>query len=208
MPEVEPDSTRTQKLLEQIEAGDCQALDQLLTRYQPELLAFVNRRLDPKVRARINSSDVVQEAQLEAVRRIGDYLKRRPMPFHLWLRRTAYQRLLNLHRDHRRRARRSVDREVGLPDETSAQLARPFIARDSSPSARILAREQAEQISAAVAKLSEADREILLMRHVEHLPYEAIACLLDIAPATARQRYGRAMIRLQRVLCEVELLEQ
>src|SRR5207244_2533132 len=122
-------------LLDQIAAGDPQALDRLLTRYQPELLAFINCRLDPKVRARIDGSDVVQETQLEVMRRMDDYLKRRPMPFHLWVRKTAYQRLLNLHRDHRQRARRSVDREMVLPRESSALLAQPFLARGPSPSA-------------------------------------------------------------------------
>jgi RNA polymerase sigma-70 factor, ECF subfamily len=207
MPEVKSDSARTRSLLDQVQAGNRQALDQLLARYQSELLTFVNRRLDPRVRARLNSSDVVQEAQMEAARRIDDYLKRRPMPFHLWIRKTAYQRLLNLHRDHRRRACRSVDREIALPNDTSAELTRSLIVRGSSPSARIVAREQAEQISKAVARLSDNDREILLMRHVEQLPYEDIGCLFDIAPAAARQRYGRAMIRLQRVLCEFGLLE-
>jgi DNA-directed RNA polymerase specialized sigma24 family protein len=45
------------------------------------------------------------------------------------------------------------------------------------------------------------------MRHVEELPYEEIACLLDIDPMAARQRYGRALIRLRRVLKDHGLLE-
>src|SRR6516225_874928 len=115
MPEMKTDSTQTQGLLEQIAGGDRQALEQLLERYRPGLHAFVEARLDPKLRARLDPSDVVQEAQIEMVRRMDDFLKRRPMPFHLWVRKTAYQRLLNLRRDHRRR-RRSVDREVPWPD--------------------------------------------------------------------------------------------
>jgi RNA polymerase sigma-70 factor, ECF subfamily len=207
MPHVKSDSARTQGLLDQIAAGDPKALDLLLARYQPDLLAFVECRLDPRLRARFNGSDVVQEAQVEVVRRMQDYLKRRPMPFHLWARKTAYQRLLNMQRDHRRRARRSVDREVVIPERSSLLLVEPFLAKTPSPSARIAAREAAERVGHAVAKLAERDREILLMRHVEDLPYEEIACLLDIDPAAARKRYGRALIRLQRVLSECGLLE-
>jgi RNA polymerase sigma-70 factor, ECF subfamily len=207
MPEVKEDSARTRDLLDQVGAGDPKALQQLLTRYQPDLLAFVECHLDPKLRARFSGSDVVQEAQLEVVRRMDDYLKRRPMPFHLWVRKTAYQRLLNLQRDHGRRARRSVGREEVMPERSSLLLVRQFLDPGPSPSARLAAREKAERIGQAVAKLAEADREILLMRHVEQLPYEEIACLLDIERAAARKRYGRALIRLQRLLSDFGLLE-
>ena len=207
MPEVKADSARTVGLLDQIAAGEPQALHQLLTRFQPDLLAFVDCYLDPKLRARFSGSDVVQEAQLEVVRRMEDFLKRRPMPFHLWVRKTAYQRLLNLKRDHRRRARRSVDREEHIPPRSSLLLARPFIDPGPSPSARLDAREKAERIGQAVAELADKDREILLMRHVEDLPYEEIALLLDIEAAAARKRYGRALIRLQKVLSDHGLLE-
>lgn len=207
MPEVKPDSAATLNLLERVGAGDQHALEQLLARFQPDLFAFIECRLDPRVRVRISRSDVVQEAQIEVVRRMNDYLTRRPMPFHLWIRKTTYERLLNLHRDHRRRAKRSVDREIVLPSSTSSQIVRSFIAKDPTPSARLAAREEAERVSQAVAQLAESDREILLMRHVEELPYEEIGCLLDIEPVAARKRYGRAMIRLQRVLNEFGLLE-
>ena len=207
MPEVNPDSMEVRGLLERVAQGDREALDQLLRRYRPRLHAFVEARLDPKLRARVDPSDVVQEAQLEVVRRIDDYLARRPMPFHLWVRKTAYQRLLNLRRDHRRRARRSVDREVGLPDRSSFLLARPLLSRGPTPSQQFAAREFADRVAEAVARLADADREILLMRHGEELPYEEIACLLGVELAAARKRYGRALIRLQKVLSEHGLLE-
>jgi RNA polymerase sigma-70 factor (ECF subfamily) len=64
------------------------------------------------------------------------------------------------------------------------------------------ARELAERISRATARLSDADREVLLLRHAEDLPFEEIACLLDIEPAAARKRFGRALLRLQNILGE------
>jgi RNA polymerase sigma-70 factor (ECF subfamily) len=64
----------------------------------------------------------------------------------------------------------------------------------------------AERLSRAVGRLSEADREVLLMRHAENLPFEDIACLLDVEPAAARKRFGRALIRLQKVLGDEGLL--
>jgi RNA polymerase sigma-70 factor (ECF subfamily) len=207
MPPVKADSTQTRRLLDQVGRGDEAALGELLVRHRPDLEAFVEWHLDPRLRARLDPSDVVQEAQMEVVRRMDDFLRRRPMPFHLWVRRTAYERLLNLRRDHRRRARRSVDREVPWPERSSLLLARPLVSGAPSPSQVLEAREFAERVSRAVAELAEADREILLMRHAEELSYEEVACLLDIEPAAARKRYGRALIRLQKVLTDHGVLE-
>ena len=64
-----------------------------------------------------------------------------------------------------------------------------------------------ERISRAVAELSDQDREVLLMRHAEDLPFDEIACLLDVEPAAARKRVGRALIRLQHALRAQGLLE-
>ena len=113
-----------------------------------------------------------------------------------------------MRKQHRTAARRSVDREVPLPDRSSQLLALPLIAGGPSPSQQAESRELAERISQAVAELAEADRELLLMRHVQDMPYEEIAVLLDLEPAAARKRYGRALIRLQTVLVKHGLLEK
>jgi RNA polymerase sigma-70 factor (ECF subfamily) len=207
MSEVKQDSAQTCALLEAVGRGDTQALEELLARYRPGLHDFVEVHCDPRLRSRLDPSDVVQDTQMEVVRRIDDFLATRPMPFRLWLRKKAMERLLNLRRDHLTRARRSVARERALPDRSSLLLAGPLLARGPSPSQLLQDRELAEQVSRAVAQLAEADREILLLRHAEDLPFEEIACLLDIEPAAARKRFGRALIRLQTVLRAEGLLE-
>jgi RNA polymerase sigma-70 factor (ECF subfamily) len=207
MSQVTPDSAETDALLEAVRRGDRQALDRLLTRHRGELRAFVEMRLDPRLAARVDPSDVVQEAQVEIVRRLDDFLRRRPMPFRLWARKTAHERLLDLHRHHIHRARRSVRREAALPERSSLLLVRPLLRNGSTPSQRLQARELAERVSAIVGQLSEADREVLLLRHAEGMPFEEIACLLGIEPAAARKRFGRALIRLQRKLSDEGLLE-
>jgi RNA polymerase sigma-70 factor (ECF subfamily) len=207
MLKVKPDSAETCGLLAEVARGDRQALGRLLQRYRARLQAFIGARLDPRVQSRLDPSDVVQEVQLEVVRRMDDFLDRRPMPFHLWVRKTAYERLLKVHRDHRRRARRSVDREVAWPDRSSLLVARPLLTGASSPSQQMAAQELADRIGRAVGELAETDREVLLMRHVERLDYAEIAGLLDIAADTARQRYGRALLRLRKVLKDHGLLE-
>jgi RNA polymerase sigma-70 factor (ECF subfamily) len=169
MPEMTPDSAETCALLERIARGDRQALEALLTSHRRSLHSFVEYHLDPRLRTRLDPSDVVQETQLEVVRRMDESLSRRPMPFHLWVRKTAYERLLRVRRDHRLRARRSVDREIACPDPSSLLLARPFLDRRPSPRSDVLAKERAERVSRAVAELAETDREILLLRDADQL---------------------------------------
>src|SRR5262249_32784208 len=98
MPDITPDSAETRALLEAVRAGDAEALGKLLDRPRPALRDFVEVHLDPRIRARVDPSDVVQETQVELVRRLDDFLAKRPMPFRLWVRKKAHERLLNLRR--------------------------------------------------------------------------------------------------------------
>jgi RNA polymerase sigma-70 factor (ECF subfamily) len=204
--ELPADSTDTRRLLEQ-SGGDRRAFDELFARHRAELRRFVERRLDPKLRGRLDASDVVQETQLEAYRRLPDFLRRRPMPFHVWLRRTAYERLLMLRRRHVEAAKRAVGREEALPDRSSVLLARQLFPAGSTPSRQLRRRELARQVQQVVARLSEDDREILFMRIVEGLAYQEVACILDIDPAAARKRHGRALLRLHQLLAAAGLKE-
>jgi RNA polymerase sigma-70 factor, ECF subfamily len=198
MDDAPADSAETQRLLERVAAGDAAAFDEMFDRHRAALREFLDNRIDDRLRARFDPSDVVKEAQLVAFRRLDDYLARRPMPFGVWLRKTAYERLLMLRRRHRQ-SRRGVGREEPLPERSSLGLARR-LARSSTPGDRMIRAERAERVRQLLAKLSAEDREMLLMRNYEDLPYGEIAALLEITPATARQRHGRALLRLSRLL--------
>jgi RNA polymerase sigma-70 factor, ECF subfamily len=207
MAQIEPDSVETQALLEQAAGGDEHARTRLLERHRPRLLDFVEAHLDPQLRARLDASDVVQEAQMEATRRLPDFLRRRPMPFRLWLRKTAYERMLMLRRKHVEAARRSVVREIQLPDRSSLVLAQNLVDPSGSPSARLDREEKAKRMRQALDRLPEADREALLMRHYENLSYDEMGCILGIEPASARKRAGRALVRLHKILAQMETNE-
>ena len=200
MAEVTPDSAETQRLLQMIRAGDRQGFEKLFARHRPYLRQVVDLRLDPKLRSRVDPSDVVQETHLEAFRRLPDYLVRRPMPFRLWLRKTAYERLLMIQRRHLQAGRRAVGREVPLPDRSSVQLFRQLLAPGSTPGQQMAQAELARRVRQAVARLSEIDREVLLMRNLEGLSNHEVAQVLEIEPAAASQRYGRALLRLRKLL--------
>jgi RNA polymerase sigma-70 factor (ECF subfamily) len=202
MAEITPDSVETQGLLRAAAAGDRRAFDELLARHRQSLCKFVELRMDPKMRARVDASDIVQETQLEAFRRLQGFFQRQPMPFHVWLRKTAYERLLMARRQHVDAGQRAVGREVSLPDRSSLLLAARLIPKGSTPSQRLGRRELALRVHRILERLAASDREILLMRNIEEQSYQEIACILDIDPAAARKRYGRALFRLHALLVE------
>jgi RNA polymerase sigma-70 factor (ECF subfamily) len=199
MSAVRPDSPETLGLLERAGAGDAAALGELIARHRDAVRRFVELRLDPKVRGRIDASDVVQETHLEAVRRIEDYLARRPMPFHLWLCRTAYENLLRLRRRHVEAAARAVGRENPLPDRSSVLIARQVLS-GIAPDRLAEEAELAGRVHDALGRLDEVDREVLLLRTFEGLSNAEAAAVLDLEPSAASKRYGRALLRLRQAL--------
>jgi RNA polymerase sigma-70 factor (ECF subfamily) len=207
MNEVQPDSPEIQHLVQRARAGDRQAFEELFAGYRTYLRQFVELRMDPKLRARADPSDIVQEAQLEAIRRLEDYLAQPPMPFRLWLRQITFNRLLKMHRHHVKTARRAVGREMPLPDQSSLLLAEQVLGAGSTPSQQVNRRELAGRLRQAMAQLAEADREILLLRHFEGLSNPEVGQLLGLDPNTVSKRHGRAMLRLHQILFESGLTE-
>ncbi len=198
--EVLFNSSETLQLLEQAREGDASACGTLLSRHRAYLEHFIALRLDTRLRVRVDASDIVQEAQLEATRRFPAYLERPSMPFRLWLRQLAMDRLLMAQRRHLRAARRSVGQERTMPDASSVVLARQLLARGPSPSENVRKEELARRVRQAVIQLPDPDREILLLRTFEGLAFEEVAFLLNVDCATARKRHGRALLRLHRLL--------
>jgi RNA polymerase sigma-70 factor (ECF subfamily) len=127
------------------------------------------------------------------------YLQDPAIPFRLWLRRIANDRLVMLRRRHLGAARRTVKRDVPLPDEV-AQLVRPLIDPRPGAGEQLARRELDRRVRQALARLGEADREALLLRNIEGLSNQETAQVLGIEPAAASQRYGRAILRLRNLL--------
>jgi RNA polymerase sigma-70 factor (ECF subfamily) len=197
-----PDSHETCRLLDQARSGDRAAFGALFARHRGALRQFVAVRLDKRLRARVDPSDVVQETQLEAFRRLDDFLQREPMPFHVWIRRTAHERLVDLRRQHIVATRRATGREVPLPDRSSLLLARRLVGSTSTPSRQLERGELTRRVRQVVGLLPDADREVLFLRVYEGMPYDDIAGILGVEPAAARKRHGRALLKLHALLTE------
>jgi RNA polymerase sigma-70 factor (ECF subfamily) len=194
----------TDHLLDRAGRGDAAARVQLLVRHEKRLRQLVAWRMDRRLAARIDPSDVVQETLADAVQQLSDYLRDRPLPFYAWLRQLALDRLAALHRHHVRAQKRSVLREeqraLPLPDASALELAERLLARGSSPSARLRRHERRERLQAALARLAAADREVLVLRHLEQLPIREVAAVLGITEGAVYTRHVRALERLRRLL--------
>ena len=131
-------------------------------------------------------------------KRIGDFIQRRPTSFRLWIRRKALEQLVDQRRRHIGAEKRSVRKEQNMSEVSSIAIARTLLS--NTPSKILRKAELLDQVSALINQLGEKDREVLTMRHAEGLSTSEIADLLEIDPNTARQRYGRALRRLHRLL--------
>jgi RNA polymerase sigma-70 factor (ECF subfamily) len=197
-----PDQPQTQKLLEQIQQGQSEAVEQLLDVHREPLRRMINLRLDPALAARVDASDIVQDVLLEAHRRLSDYLRNPTMPFHLWLRHIAKDHMIDAHRRHRQAQRRSLDREqplvpMALADHSSFELAGQLLDQELTPASAAIQKELQKRLELAIAALDEDDRDIILMRHAEQLSNQEVAAALGLTEAAASMRYLRAVRRLR-----------
>ena len=204
-PTPDPDLQPTQVLLDRVRQGDGAAVNGLLERHREAIKRMIGRRMDRVVQHRVDASDIVQDVMIEANRRLGDYLANPTMPFQLWLRHMARDRLIDAHRRHRVASSRSVDREVSLAvrdngERSQADLAGQLADRELTPAAAATWHELERRFAAAVETLDEADREIVLLRHFEHLSTAEAAETLGLSKAAAGMRYLRAMRRLRVLL--------
>jgi len=201
-----PTREETDKLLEAARTQDAGAVDRLLLEFREPLRRAIGLRLDPMLARRVDASDIVQDVLIEATQRLREYLKTPNMPFALWLRHLAQDRIIDTHRRHRLAQRRSIDREqpIARPnwadDESSASLVAQLIDTDRTPATVAIQEELGRRLNDAIGQLSADDQEILLMRHAEQLSNQTVADNLGLTEAAASMRYLRALRRLRAVL--------
>jgi RNA polymerase sigma-70 factor (ECF subfamily) len=192
-------------LLERAAAGDKEAWGELLARHRERLCRMVALRLDQRLQARIDASDVIQDAFVDASKQLADYLRDPVMPFYLWLRFLTGIRLAKLHRHHLGTQMREVGKEVSiyrgaLPQTSSAVLAAQLLGKESRPSEAAMRAELKVRLQEALNTMDPMDREVLALRHFEQLTGAETAQVLGIKPAAAGKRYLRALERLRDIL--------
>jgi RNA polymerase sigma-70 factor (ECF subfamily) len=202
---MDNESADTADLLQRARAGDQAALNDLFIRHRDRLRRMVELRLDRRLQGRIDASDVIQDAYLDVVSRLDEYLRDPRLPLYLWLRLIVGERLLKLHRHHLGTQGRDAGREVSLyrgalPQASSAALAAQLLGKHTSPTQAVARAERILRLQEALNTLDALDREILSLRHFEELSIAETAQVLDISEAAAAKRYLRALKRLRELL--------
>jgi RNA polymerase sigma-70 factor, ECF subfamily len=199
----EPDADAA--LLRRIRAGEQHALGEFFGAHRERLRRMVQLRLDRRLQGRIDPSDVIQEAFVDAARRLAEYTVDPAMPPFLWLRFLTAQRLVTLHRIHLGVKARDAGREISLhsgplPSADARSLAAQLLGRLTSPSRAAIRAEVQIKIQDALNSMDPIDREILALRHFEELNNSETAAVLGLHKAAASNRYVRALRRLKEVL--------
>lgn len=198
------DDPEVEDLLDPAAAGDEVALRRLLDRHREDLRRMIAARLDRRLAARLDPSDVLQEALADAGRKLFQYARERPLPFYPWLRSLAAERLALAHRRHIRVAGRSVCLEHPCDHDPSdgpdAVLVNRLAASGTSPTGNVRREELRHRVRRALGALSEVGREVLVLRYLEGLPFAEVAIVLGITENAAKVRHFRALERMRTLM--------
>ncbi len=202
------ESHETEALLQRAAAGDAVAWGALLSKHESRLQRMVAFRLDPRLRRRVDASDVVQEAFLAAAGHREDFFRQPPMPVFLWLRGIVSNKLLEVHRHHLGTGMRDAAREVALnpraaPDATSVALLDQLSGHATGPSTAAARSEVKVRLRRVLDNMDAIDREVLALRHFEQLTNSEAAAVLGIQERAAAKRYVRALKRLKDILADM-----
>lgn len=193
-----PDPTPDDRWLERLRADGTGALAALHAEHHSRLERLIRFRMAPLLAPRLDPVDVLQDAYLEAQRRLPDYLADPRSPPFVWLRYLTVQAMHAAYRRHVGTGLRSAEREVPLDTGTAAEEER-LHAPTPSPEQAVILAEVRKQVAALLDGLDDINREVLALRHFEGLTNEEVAAALDLKKSTASHRYVRALRRLRAV---------
>jgi RNA polymerase sigma-70 factor (ECF subfamily) len=201
-----PEETgESDELLRLAAAGDGESWEALVGRSRQRLRRMVAFRLDHRLQGRVDPSDVLQDAYIEAWRDLGSYLNRPEIPFFLWLRGIAGNKLRELHRHHLGTQMRDPRREVSIhggamPETTTTAMAAELLGNLTRASEEAVRLELKLRLQDALNAMDPLDREVLALRHFEQLSPAETARVLGIKEKAAGMRYVRALRRLKEIL--------
>jgi RNA polymerase sigma-70 factor, ECF subfamily len=191
-------------LLRRFQAGENAAWGELLMRHQERLRRMIRLRMDPRVAARVDTADVMQESFLQATLRRDEFFRKSQLPFFVWLRLLTVQKLAEMHRHHLGVQSRDAARDVSLfarPSwNDSVELAELVSANLTSPSEHASRQELVLLLQSLLAGLDPNDQEIIALRNFEQLSNAEAAHVLGIGESACSSRYVRALSRLTKSL--------
>ncbi|HLU48698.1 MAG TPA: sigma-70 family RNA polymerase sigma factor [Planctomycetota bacterium] len=199
------EDAETARELARAREGDQSAIGELLEAHRARLERLVILRFDRRLRGRVDPADVVQDTFLEATQRLARYLDSPDMPFFLWLRFLAIQRLQGLCREHLGVQKRDIRREIPIAEAmyteaSSEALAARLLGSFTTPSQAAMRAEMKARLTAALDSMDPEDREIIALRHFEELSHSEAARVIGMDESAASKRYLRAIKRLKSIL--------
>ena len=196
----------TNALLNQYRAGDHTVLEQLFSIYRSRLKQMIHVRLHPRVRPRVDESDILQDTLLHASQQLSSYLQKPEMSFFVWLRWLTSQQIQLCHRFHLDAAKRDARKDERARQGESAPSLSAIVANQvaqTTPSKIVAKEEIASVVMQVLDEMKPKDREILTMRYFESLDNAEVAETLGITESNASTRYVRALARLQKELDKI-----
>jgi RNA polymerase sigma-70 factor (ECF subfamily) len=205
MIDMSPPPGQVPNLVARAAAGDQTAVVELLERYRARLRRMVALRLDPRLKGRVDASDVIQGGYIDAMRRLDEFIRDPSVPFYIWLRFLVGQRVQEQHRRHLATPGRDVGREVSIyrgvmPGASTGALAARLLGKLTSPSGAAVRAERKIRLQGALYHMDSLDREILVLRHYEQMTNGEAAMALGLDRSAASKRYTRALQRLKKIL--------
>lgn len=184
---------------------DTQRMGVQLEKYRDRLSRMIELRMDPRLRGRVDTGDVLQEAAIEIYQRLPEYRAKPDVPFYVWVRFLVIQKLAQIRRHHLGAQKRDARKEVSLQAKVSmaastAILADTLIQSGDSPSQEFMRHERRHMVVEILESLSELDRETLALRHLEGLTNQECAAVLEIEESASSRRYLRAVTRFSEAL--------
>ena len=189
-----PDS-EIARLIPLAQAGNASALGRLLDLHRDYLRALAIQRFTPKLKGKLDGSDIVQQTCLSVHRQIGEFVGTEPAEFVAWLRQIHERNILNAARDQLQTQKRDVDREVRIDQEK-------IVGQELSPSHIVLRDEAASQLRAAMEHLPEDEREAIRLRYFENWTVSKIGEHLGLTPDAVTWLMKRSMKHLKQQMRE------
>jgi RNA polymerase sigma-70 factor (ECF subfamily) len=187
-------------LLQAARGGDGAARGRLLELYRNYLLLLARFQIGRRLQGKVEPADLVQETFLEAHRHFERFRGHTEGEFVAWLRQILAGTFANLLRHYLGTRQRDVRRERDLAaelDQSSRLLDAALMAKGSSPSQRAARREQAVLLADALERLPADCREVIVLRHLEGLPFAEVARRMGRSLDVVKKLWPRALARLR-----------
>ena len=182
-------------------SGGEAALGPLLEVYRSYLRMLARIEIGRRLQGKVDASDLVQETFLEAHRHFPSFRGSDEPQFAYWLRQILAAKVANLVRQYLGTQARDVRLEQELNagvDNSSRLLGAELAAALASPSQHAARREQAVLLANALDRLPEDYREVIVLRHLEELPFPEIAQRMGRTKDSVEKLWLRALARLRK----------